>query len=68
VQGAIGVVELERIGDLERLRARFVDEGVFIRPFGSVVYLTPAFTIEADDLARLTGAVVKIVSEQATKP
>jgi len=48
VMGAIGVVELERIADLDRLRARFVEEGVFIRPFGTTVYLTPAFTI--DDL------------------
>ena len=51
VKGAIGVVELDRIDDLDALRARFVDEGVFVRPFGNVVYLTPAFTIGADDLA-----------------
>jgi len=63
VMGAIGVVELERIEDLEALRARFVEEGVFIRPFGTVVYLTPSFTIRTDDLARLTGAIVKVVGE-----
>jgi adenosylmethionine-8-amino-7-oxononanoate aminotransferase len=63
VMGAIGVVELERISDLERLRARFVEEGVFIRPFGSTIYLTPAFTIGADELAQLTAAVVNVVGE-----
>jgi adenosylmethionine---8-amino-7-oxononanoate aminotransferase len=63
VLGAIGVVELERIVDLARLRARFVEEGVFIRPFGTTVYLTPAFTIEAEDLAKLTAAVVKVLGE-----
>jgi adenosylmethionine---8-amino-7-oxononanoate aminotransferase len=62
VRGAIGVVELDRIDDLERLRARFVEEGVFVRPFGSIVYLTPAFTIAEEELARLTGAVVKVVA------
>jgi len=62
VKGAIGVVELERIGDLDGLRARFVEEGVFVRPFGSIVYLTPAFTISEEDLARLTSAVTKVVS------
>jgi adenosylmethionine-8-amino-7-oxononanoate aminotransferase len=67
VKGAIGVVEMLHIGDLEALRARFVEEGVFIRPFGNVIYLTPAFTIEADDLARLTGAIVKIVRELPAK-
>ncbi len=51
VKGAIGVVELERIDDLDGLRARFVEEGVFVRPFGSVVYLTPPFTIEQHELA-----------------
>ena len=63
VLGAIGVVELERIADLARLRARFVEEGVFIRPFGTTVYLTPAFTIEAEELAKLTAAVVKVLGE-----
>jgi adenosylmethionine---8-amino-7-oxononanoate aminotransferase len=62
VKGAIGVVELERIDDLEGLRARFVAEGVFIRPFGNIVYLTPAFTIAAEELARLTGAILKVLS------
>jgi adenosylmethionine-8-amino-7-oxononanoate aminotransferase len=62
VMGAIGVVELERIEDLDGLRARFVEEGVFIRPFGSIVYLTPAFTIGEDDLATLTGAIVKVLT------
>jgi len=62
VRGAIGVVELEQIDDLEALRARFVEEGVFVRPFGSVIYLTPAFTITAQELAKLTEAVTKIVS------
>jgi adenosylmethionine-8-amino-7-oxononanoate aminotransferase len=61
VKGAIGVVELDRIGDLNALRARFVDDGVFIRPFGNVIYLTPAFTIGADELNTLTSAVVKAV-------
>ena len=61
VKGAIGVVELERIDDLDALRARFVEEGVFIRPFGNVIYLTPSFTIAPDELTTLTGAIVKVL-------
>jgi adenosylmethionine---8-amino-7-oxononanoate aminotransferase len=61
VRGAIGVVELECIDDLEGLRARFMTEGVFVRPFGSIVYLTPAFTIGADELATLTDRVVNVL-------
>jgi adenosylmethionine---8-amino-7-oxononanoate aminotransferase len=66
VKGAIGVVELDRIDDVDALRTRFVGEGVFIRPFGNVIYLTPSFTIGTDELARLTGAVVTVVRERAT--
>ena len=63
VLGAIGVVELDHIADLGALRARFIEEGVFVRPIGNIVYLTPAFTIPADELAALTGAVVKVVRD-----
>ncbi len=63
VKGAIGVVELERIGDLNTMRQRFVTEGVFIRPFGTVVYLTPAFTIAEAELAKLTDAVRRVLTD-----
>ncbi|HLA21691.1 MAG TPA: adenosylmethionine--8-amino-7-oxononanoate transaminase [Pseudolabrys sp.] len=61
VKGAIGVVEMQRIDNLDVLRARFIDEGVFVRPFGNVIYLTPAFTISVDELKILTDAVVNVV-------
>jgi len=63
VKGAIGVVELDGIDDLNGLRGRFLEEGVFIRPIGNIIYLTPAFTIAADELKILTDAVVKTVRE-----
>ena len=61
VKGAIGVVELEQIHDLNELKRRFLAEGVWIRPFRNIVYLTPALTIGEADLARLTEAVVKVL-------
>jgi len=61
VQGAIGVVEMEHIDDLDALRARFVEQGVFVRPFGTIIYLTPAFSITPDELKTLTDAVVNVV-------
>src|SRR5262249_26111555 len=67
VKGAIGVVEMERIGDLAALRARFVEEGVFIRPFGRIIYLAPSFTIAPGELARLTSAIVKVVRDGAAR-
>jgi len=61
VKGAIGVVEMEHIDDLDALRARFVEQGVFVRPFGTIIYLTPAFSITPDELKTLTDAVVNVV-------
>jgi adenosylmethionine---8-amino-7-oxononanoate aminotransferase len=64
VKGAIGVVELDRIDDLDAVRRRFIAEGVFIRPFDNVVYLTPAFTIGEGDLNRLMDAISRVVAER----
>ena len=57
--------ELDTLNDIGRLRERFIDAGVFIRPFGSAVYLTPAFTIAEDDLAALTRAVFAMLSDRS---
>src|SRR5262245_55240312 len=59
VKGAIGVVEMERIDDLGALRARFIEHGVFVRPFGNTIYLAPSFNIGPYELSRLTSAIVK---------
>jgi adenosylmethionine-8-amino-7-oxononanoate aminotransferase len=62
IKGAIGVVELKRIENLNDLRQRFIDEGVFVRPFGSIVYLTPAFTITEEELLKLTAAIRRVLA------
>lgn len=62
VLGAIGVVELDRINDFSGLKQRFVEAGVWVRPFGNVVYLTPALNIAAEDLEFLTGAINQVLS------
>jgi adenosylmethionine-8-amino-7-oxononanoate aminotransferase len=62
VCGAVGVVELERPPPaLEALRARFIVQGVWIRPFGRVVYLMPALTIEPGDLETLMSAIPRVL-------
>jgi adenosylmethionine-8-amino-7-oxononanoate aminotransferase len=66
VKGAIGVVELTREPKLEPLRARFVRHGVWIRPFGNVVYLMPPFVIGQRDLTILTAAVHDVLAEAAS--
>jgi len=59
VKGAIGVVELKNPPDLDALRARFVEVGVWVRPVGNVVYLMPPLTIGEVDLQALIDAVVE---------
>ncbi len=61
VKGAIGVVELDRIDDLNALKNRFVEAGVWVRPFNNIVYLTPALTISDEDLNTLTAAIVDVL-------
>lgn len=60
VMGAIGVVELKQLDRLA-LRQKFVDRGVWIRPFGNIVYTTPPLTITSEELSRLTRAIVDVV-------
>ena len=61
VKGAIGVVELDNIGDLNALKRRFVEKGVFIRPFRNIVYLTPCLTIDHADLDILATAIFEVL-------
>ncbi len=61
VLGAIGVVEFAAPVAVGDLCARFAEEGVWIRPMGRVVYLTPAFATPDADLALLTRAVRRVI-------
>ena len=59
VLGAIGVVELHEPCDLTVLQPRLVDEGAWVRPFGRLVYTMPPYISTDDDLAAVTGAIVR---------
>jgi len=65
VLGAIGAVQFARAPDLAVLKAELLARGVWVRPFGDIVYLTPALTIDAADLDRLIEAVAGVVTELA---
>jgi adenosylmethionine-8-amino-7-oxononanoate aminotransferase len=65
-KGAIGVVQLAQQLDREALKQAFVNKGVWIRPFGDIVYLAPALNIDDTDIQRLCAAVVSVLKDQLT--
>ncbi len=61
VQGAIGVVETEEAVDVGAMQRDFVDRGVWIRPFGRLVYVMPPYVMSEEQLDTVTGALVEVV-------
>jgi adenosylmethionine-8-amino-7-oxononanoate aminotransferase len=67
VLGAIGVVELGSPVDMRTVQPQFVEAGVWVRPFGKLIYLMPPYVIDPCDLQKLTAAVSTIVAAGATR-
>lgn len=61
VLGAIGVVELKDPVDMAVVQPAFVEEGVWIRPFGRLVYTMPPYVIESNDLSQITDSIRVVV-------
>jgi adenosylmethionine-8-amino-7-oxononanoate aminotransferase len=62
VLGAIGVIELHEPVDMRVVQPAFVERGVWIRPFGELVYTMPPYVTEPDDLSRICAALHGVVS------
>ena len=63
VLGAIGVVEMKQPVDMAKIQDQFVDRDVWVRPFGKLVYVMPAYCMNDEDLDRLTGAICEVTGQ-----
>ncbi|RDL43674.1 adenosylmethionine--8-amino-7-oxononanoate transaminase [Marinomonas piezotolerans] len=61
--GAIGVVELKSSVNLHEIQPLFVDQGVWIRPFGKLIYLMPPYVISQAEIHRLGSAIYHVIQQ-----
>jgi adenosylmethionine-8-amino-7-oxononanoate aminotransferase len=66
-KGAVGVIQVDALRHVNWLRERFLEEGVWIRPFGDAIYITPSLVISAEDLCMLCAAMVTVVTEWSAR-
>lgn len=62
VLGAIGVIEMRDPVDVAVIQERFVKRGVWVRPFGRLVYIMPPYVIDDDELQTLTNTMVEVTN------
>jgi len=62
VLGAIGVVECKIAVDMQTIQSAFVDKGVWIRPFGKLIYIMPPYIINQQDTETLCNAIFDILN------
>ena len=62
VLGAIGVIQVTQAVDLGIIQKMFVDEGIWVRPFGKLVYVMPPYVMSPEDLATLCNGMLRALA------
>jgi adenosylmethionine-8-amino-7-oxononanoate aminotransferase len=65
ILGAIGVVELNRDVDLAWMTPKFIEKGIWIRPFLNLVYIMPPYITSSEELTQITQAIYDVIKEFA---
>jgi adenosylmethionine-8-amino-7-oxononanoate aminotransferase len=66
-KGAIGVIEVHEMKEIEWLKTAFIERGVFIRPMSNVIYVAPPFVISSTELESLTDAMLDVTRAWSQK-
>ena len=65
--GAVAVIELNEAVDMPTFQTLLIENGIWVRPFGKLVYIMPPYVITDDELATLCQALLKVVSIYLTQ-